>query len=118
MGFFEKIFGSKSDREVKKLKDFVDEVNSFSSYAQALKDEDFPKKTQEYKLRIKNGEKPSSFKAEAFALVREASYRCIGERPYDVQIMGAAVLDDGKILEMKTGEGKTLTSSIAAYFNA
>lgn len=118
MGFFEKIFGSKSDREVKRLKDFVKEVNSFSSYAQGLKDEDFPKKTEEYKQRIKNGENPRSFRAEAFALVREAAYRCIGERPYDVQIMGAAVLDEGKILEMKTGEGKTLTSSIAAYFNA
>lgn len=118
MGFFEKLFGSQSEREVKKLRSFVDEVNSFSVWAKALKDEDFKAKTEEYKKRIKDGEDPKKFRAEAFALAREAAFRCIGEYPYDVQVMGAAVLDDGKILEMKTGEGKTLTSSMAAYFNA
>lgn len=118
MGILEKIFGSKSDREVKRLRGFVNEVNSFGKWAEGLKDEEFKEITAKYKERIKNGEDKNAFKAEAFALAREAAFRTIGEKPYDVQIMGAAVLDEGKILEMKTGEGKTLTSSIAAYFNA
>ena len=118
MGLLEKIFGTKSDREVKKLKVFLDEVNSYKEWASGLKDEDFKTITNNYKEKLKNGVSPDEFRAEAFALMREACKRVINEFPYDVQIMGARVLDQGRILEMKTGEGKTLTSSIAAYFNA
>ena len=118
MSIFSRIFGTKSDREVKKLRVFVAEVNSKADWAASLSDDEFKLKTQEYRDRIAKGESPDGFRAEAFALMREACKRVINEYPYDVQIMGARVLDQGRILEMKTGEGKTLTSSVAAYFNA
>ena len=118
MGIISKIFGTKSDREVKKLKGFVADVNSKAEWAASLDNDVFKSKTQEYKERFAKGENPDAFRSEAFALMREACKRVINEYPYDVQLMGARVLDQGRILEMKTGEGKTLTSSIAAYFNA
>ncbi len=118
MSFLTKIFGSKKDKDIKALSPIVQKVNSFDSWAKSLKDEEFPLQTNKFKERIKNGETLDQILPEAFALAREASFRVLGERHYDVQIMGAIVLHQGKILEMKTGEGKTLTSVPAAYLNA
>ncbi len=116
--FLAKIFGTKKDKDIKALRPIVDKVNSFDSWAKGLKDEDFPAQTQAFKKRLADGETLDQILPEAYALVREASFRVLGERHYDVQIMGAIVLHQGKILEMKTGEGKTLTSVPAAYLNA
>lgn len=116
--FLAKIFGTKKDKDIKALRPIVDKVNSFDSWAKGLKDEDFTAQTQAFKKRLADGETLDQILPEAYALVREASFRVLGERHYDVQIMGAIVLHQGKILEMKTGEGKTLTSVPAAYLNA
>ena len=118
MSIFTKLFGSKKDKDLKHLRPIVDKVNSYESWAQGLKDEDFPLQTQKFRERLKAGETLDQILPEAFALVREASRRVLGERHYDVQIMGAIVLHEGKILELKTGEGKTLTSVPAGYLNA
>lgn len=118
MSFLSKLFGTKKDKDIKALSPIVEKVNSFDSWARSLKDEEFPQQTTAFKDRIKNGETLDQILPEAYALVREASRRVLGERHYDVQIMGAIVLHQGKILEMKTGEGKTLTSVPAAYLNA
>ena len=115
MGIFTAIFGSKKDKDMKHLRPLLDKVNSFGDWAKGLKDEDFPLQTQKFKERLKNGETLDSLLPEAFALAREASFRVLGEKHYDVQIMGAIVLHEGKILELKTGEGKTLTSVPAGY---
>ncbi len=113
-----KIFGSKKDKDLKHLRPIVDKVNSFEPWAKSLKDEEFPLQTQKFKERLRNGETLDQILPEAYALVREAAFRVLGERHYDVQIMGAVVLHEGKILELKTGEGKTLTSVPAGYLNA
>ena len=118
MGIFTAIFGSKKDKDLKHLRPIVDKVNSYESWAQGLKDEEFPVQTQKFRDRLKAGETLDDILPEAFALVREAARRILGERHYDVQIMGAIVLHEGKILELKTGEGKTLTSVPAGYLNA
>ncbi|MBP5552774.1 MAG: preprotein translocase subunit SecA, partial [Spirochaetales bacterium] len=118
MSIFTAIFGSKKDKDLKHLRPIVDKVNSFEPWAKGLRDEDFPLQTQKFKERIQNGESLDQILPEAFALVREAAFRVLGERHYDVQIMGAIVLHEGKILELKTGEGKTLTSVPAGYLNA
>ncbi len=118
MSFLSKLFGTKKDKDIKALSPIVEKVNSFDSWARSLKDEEFPQQTNAFKDRIKKGETLDQILPEAYALVREASRRVLGERHYDVQIMGAIVLHQGKILEMKTGEGKTLTSVPAAYLNA
>ena len=118
MSIITKLFGSKKDKDLKHLRPIVDKVNSYESWAQSLKDEEFPQQTQKFRERLKAGETLDQILPEAFALVREASRRVLGERHYDVQIMGAIVLHEGKILELKTGEGKTLTSVPAGYLNA
>ena len=109
MSLLTAIFGSKKEKDFKLLSPIVDKVNSFASWAESLKDEDFPVQTEKFRKRLADGETLDSILPEAFALAREASFRVLGERHYDVQIMGAVVLHQGKILEMKTGEGKTLT---------
>ena len=118
MSIITKLFGSKKDKDLKHLRPIVDKVNSYESWAQSLKDEEFPLQTQKFRDRLKAGETLDQLLPEAYALVREASRRVLGERHYDVQIMGAIVLHEGKILELKTGEGKTLTSVPAGYLNA
>ena len=115
MSFFTKLFGTKNDKDIKALQPIVAAVNAKEEWAKSLKDEDFPKQTELLRERLKNGD---SLIPEAFALAREAAFRVLGERHYDVQIMGAIVLHQGKILELKTGEGKTLTAVPAAYLNA
>lgn len=116
--FLSKIFGTKNDKDLKHLRPILEKVNSFSKWAEGLSDNDFPIQTEKFKQRLKNGENLNQILPEAFALAREAANRTLKERHYDVQIMGAIVLHEGKILEMKTGEGKTLTCVPAAYLNA
>ncbi|MBP5792805.1 MAG: preprotein translocase subunit SecA, partial [Spirochaetaceae bacterium] len=116
--FFTAIFGSKKERDLKELLPVIEKINEKESWAKSLSAEDFPKQTELFKERLKNGETLESLIPEAFALAREASYRLLGERPYDTQLMGAIVLNAGKIAELKTGEGKTLMTVPAAYLNA
>jgi len=119
MSIFSRIFGSKSDRDLKTLKPIVKLVNEQESWAKSLSKEEFLKQTEEFKRQIQANETTlDEILPKAFALAREAGYRVLGQRHYDVQIMGAYVLHKGKILEMKTGEGKTLTCVPAAYLNA
>ena len=117
MAFLEKIFGS-NERVVGKLRPLVDKVNVLEEEYKQLSDDDIKAKTESFKERIRNGETTDTLLPEAFALVREAAGRVIGERHYDVQMLGGVVLHQGKIAEMKTGEGKTLTSTLPIYLNA
>ncbi len=112
------IFGSQHDRDLKALLPILHSVNEKESWAAALKAEDFLRMTETFRKRIADGESLDSILPEAFALAREAARRKLGERPYDVQVLGSIVLHQGKIVEMKTGEGKTLMSVAAAYLNA
>ncbi|MFC1715307.1 preprotein translocase subunit SecA [Candidatus Poribacteria bacterium] len=113
-----KVFGSKHDRDAKKLQPLVDEINDLEPSMQKLSDEQLRAKTDEFKERLANGETLDDLMVEAYALVREAAVRVLGQRHFDVQAMGAIVLHQGKIAEMRTGEGKTLTSTMPAYLNA
>ena len=115
---FTKIFGSSNERTVKKLSKIVEKINSLEPNYTGLKDEDFKTYTQQYVDRVAKGETLESILPEAFALVREASKRVLGLRPYNVQLMGGIVLNDNQIAEMKTGEGKTLTALLPVYLNA
>ncbi|MFA6365680.1 MAG: preprotein translocase subunit SecA [Candidatus Hydrogenedentales bacterium] len=110
--------GSKRERDVKTLLPVLHTINAKESWAIALKDADFPAQTEAFKARLARGESLDALLPEAFALAREAARRILGERPFDVQMMGSLVLHQGKIVEMKTGEGKTLSSVSAAYVNA
>ncbi len=110
--------GTKQEKDERRLNPIVESVNREKEWAESLKDEAFPLLTEKWKLEVKNGKSLDELLPRAFALVREASKRVLGVFHYDVQIMGAAVLLQGAILEMKTGEGKTLTSVPAAYLNA
>lgn len=112
------IFGSKHERDLKELLPLLHKVNEKETWAMALKAEDFPRLTKEFKERINGKETLDDILPEAFALAREAARRTLGERPYDVQILGGIVLHQGKIMEMKTGEGKTLSSVAPSYLNA
>ena len=118
LSFFSKIIKSSNQRELDKISKIVSKINSLEESVKDLKDEDFPEKTDKFKKRIKNGETLDEILPEAFALVREASRRKRNERHFDVQIIGGIVLHQAKIAEMKTGEGKTLTITLAAYLNA
>ncbi|HAW49934.1 TPA: preprotein translocase subunit SecA [bacterium] len=113
-----KIFGTKEERDIKRLIPIVNKVNSYEDEISAWPEGKFKEKTQEFKERIAKGESIDEILPEAFALVREASKRTIGLRPFDVQIMGGVVLYEGKITEMKTGEGKTLVATMPLYLNA
>ncbi|MFA6973140.1 MAG: preprotein translocase subunit SecA [Parcubacteria group bacterium] len=117
MAFFSSIFGSNT-REIKKLQPIVDKINSFGPEYRKLSDEELKAKTQEFKERITKGETLDEILPEAFAVVREAADRVIQERHFDTQLIGGIVLHSGKIAEMKTGEGKTLTSTLPIYLNA
>lgn len=117
LGALTKLFDS-NDREVKKVLPIISEINSFEEKFKKLKDSDFPKKTSEFKKRIADGESLYLVLPEAFALVREAASRTIGQRHYDVQLIAATVLAQGKVAEQKTGEGKTLSAVPALYLHA
>ena len=112
------IFGTQNDRDVKALQPILAAVNAKEEWAKSLKPEEFPEQTKKFKERLAAGETLDDILPEAFALCREASWRVIGERPFDVQIMGSINLHQGKITEMKTGEGKTLVAVAPAYLNA
>ena len=114
----EKIVGSKNDRDLKRLKPIVERVNGMEASVKGLTDDQLAAKTGEFRQRLSNGETTDQLLPEAFAAVRETARRQIGERPYDVQVLGAAVLHQGRIAEMRTGEGKTLTSTMPVYLNA
>ena len=113
-----KFIKSSNQKELDRIGKIVKTINSIEDEFKKLDDLDFPKKTQEYKEQIKQGKTLDELLPEAFALVREASKRTRNERHFDVQIIGGVVLHEGKIAEMRTGEGKTLTISLAAYLNA
>ena len=116
--FVEKIFGSHSQRELKMILPLVDKVESLRPQMQSLSDEELRGKTQEYKTRYANGESLDSLLPEAYATVREAAKRVLNMEHYRVQIIGGVILHQGRIAEMRTGEGKTLVSTLPAYLNA
>lgn len=113
-----KIFGSRNDRLIKQYRKKCAAINALEPQMKALTDEQLRAKTQEFRDRIAKGETTDDLLPEAFAVVREASSRVLGMRHFDVQLIGAMVLNDGKIAEMRTGEGKTLTATLAVYLNA
>lgn len=115
---FKKIFGSRNERLVKTMRKVVAQINDFEPALQSLTDEQLKAKTDEFRQRLEQGEELNAVMPEAFATVREASQRALGLRHYDVQMIGGMVLHDGKISEMRTGEGKTLMSTLPAYLNA
>ena len=113
-----KIFGSANDRYIKRQYKTVEKINSLEAETSKLSDAELKGKTDEFKQRLKNGETLDELLPEAFAVVREAAKRTLGQRHYDVQLIGGIVLHHGQIAEMKTGEGKTLVATLAAYLNA
>ncbi|NDY70825.1 preprotein translocase subunit SecA [Desulfobacter hydrogenophilus] len=118
LNFLTKLFGSNNDRILKKIQPIIDQINEFEPQIQALSDIQIGEKTTEFKNRLAKGETLDDILPEAFALVREASVRTLGLRHYDVQLIGGIALHRGTIAEMKTGEGKTLMSTLPAYLNA
>ena len=113
-----KVFGTRNDREVKKLRKRVTEINALEEATQALSDEELAGRTEEFHQRWSDGESLDSLLPEAFAVCREMSRRVMGMRHFDVQLVGGMVLHQGKVAEMKTGEGKTLVATLAVYLNA
>ena len=113
-----KVIGTKNERELKRLAERVEEMNALEAEMQLLKDSDFPSRTKQFKERIANGEPLDNILPEAFALCREAGRRTLNMRHFDVQLIGGMVLHEGKIAEMKTGEGKTLVATLPVYLNA
>ena len=113
-----KFFGSSNDRQIKKYKPTIDAINKLEKKFESLSDNELKFKTTEFKERISNSENLSTILPEAFATVREAAKRTLNQRHFDVQLMGGLVLHEGKIAEMKTGEGKTLVATLACYLNA
>ena len=118
MGLLKAIFGTKNDREVKRMRKTVAKINSLEPEYEKLSDEELRGKTEEFKKRLTSGETLDDILVEAFAVVREGSKRVLRMRHYDVQLIGGIVLHEGKITEMKTGEGKTLVATTAIYLNA
>ncbi len=118
MGIVEKIFGSHSDKELKRIYPLVDKIEALDSSMAALSDEELQAKTTEFKERLEKGETLDDLLVEAYAVVREAAYRVLGMKHYRVQLIGGIVLHQGRIAEMRTGEGKTLVSTLPAYLNA
>ena len=118
LNFISKFIKSSNQKELDRIKKIVSKINEFEEKFIKLNDSEFVLKTNDFKNRLKNGENINSILPEAFACVREASKRTIKERHYDVQLIGGVALHEGKIAEMKTGEGKTLTITLAAYLNA
>ena len=118
MGIFNKLFGSYSDRELKRIYPIADKIEALSDEYAAKSDEELRAKTDEFKQRLAEGETLDDILPEAYATVREAAWRVLGMRPFRVQLIGGIVLHQGRIAEMKTGEGKTLVAVLPAYLNA
>ena len=118
MGLFEKLFGTRSQRELKKIQPTVDKILALEDTYKNLSEEALKAKTPEFKERLAKGETLDDILPEAFAAIREAADRVLGLRPYPVQLIGGIVLHQGRIAEMKTGEGKTLVAILPCYLNA
>lgn len=118
MGLLNKLFGNYSEREVKRIRPIVDKIDSLGAAMEALSDDELRGKTDEFKERVQNGESLDHILPEAFAVVREAASRTLGMKHYREQLIGGIVLHQGRISEMKTGEGKTLVATLPAYLNA
>ena len=118
LGFIKKLVGTQNDREIKRILKYVEEVNALEPKIKKLSDVELKAKTPEFKKRLTSGSNLEDILPEAFAVAREASWRVLQMRPFDVQIIGGVVLHEGKIAEMKTGEGKTLTATLPVYLNA
>ena len=118
MGLFTKLFGSRSEREIKRISPLVDQILALEEEYKALSEEDLKAKTAQFKERLAKGETLDDLLPEAFAAIREAADRVLGMRPYPVQLMGGIILHQGRIAEMKTGEGKTLVAVLPCYLNA
>ena len=118
MSFLTKLFGTTSQRELKSIYPIVDKVEALEPEYQALSDAQLQAKTPQFKERLAKGETLDDILPEAFAACREAAKRVLGMRPYRVQLVGGVVLHQGRIAEMKTGEGKTLVATLPAYLNA
>ena len=118
MNLIEKMFGTHSEREIKRILPLVDKIEALRPQMQALTDEQMAEKTKEFKERLANGETLDDLLVEAYALVREAAVRVLGMEHYRVQLLGGIVLHQGRIAEMRTGEGKTLVATLPAYLNA
>ena len=118
MGFLEKIFGTHSDHELKRIRPIADKVEALEEEYKALTDAQLRAKTDEFRKRYQEGTSLDDLLPEAFATMREAAWRVLGMRHYRVQIIGGIVLHQGRIAEMKTGEGKTLVATLPAYLNA
>ena len=116
--FLTKIFGSRNDRLLKTYRKTVAQINALEAQFERLSDEEIKNKTQEFKQRIAGGQTLDSLLPEAFAVVREASKRIMKMRHFDVQMVGGLALHHGKVAEMRTGEGKTLTATLPVYLNA
>ena len=114
----QKVFGSRNDRELKRMGKVVKQINALEESLQGLSDEELAAKTGEFRQRLEEGASLDSLLPEAFAVVREASQRSLGMRHFDVQMIGGMALHEGKIAEMRTGEGKTLVATLPAYLNA
>ena len=115
---FAKLFGTANDRRVRGLRPIIARINAFEPAMQALSDFELGAKTLEFREQLAKGRSLEDILPEAFAVVREAARRTLGQRHFDVQLMGGIVLHQGKISEMKTGEGKTLTATLPLYLNA
>ena len=118
MGLFKNIFGSYSEKEVKRVMPLVDKINSLEEEISKLSDDELRNKTADFKVRVQDGESLDDILPEAFAVVREGAKRVLGMRHFDVQLIGGIILHQGRIAEMKTGEGKTLVATLPAYLNA
>ena len=117
-GIARKFFGSENDRHVKKYVPTVDAINALEPEMESFSDEQLSGKTEEFRQAIKDGTEINDLLVPAFAVAHEASRRSLGMRPFDVQLIGAMILNEGKIAEMRTGEGKTLVATLAVYLNA
>ena len=118
MGIFRKIFKSYSEKEVKRVMPIVEQINGLEEEIAKLSDEQLKNKTNEFKKQLEEGKTLDDILPEAFATVREASKRVLGMRHFDVQLIGGIILHQGRIAEMKTGEGKTLVATLPVYLNA
>ena len=113
-----KLFKKSSQKELDRLRLIVKKINTYEAKIQDMPADFFPKKTAELRKKVQDGAKLNSLLPEAFACVREAAKRSLGERHFDVQLMGGIILHEGKIAEMKTGEGQTLVSTLPVYLNS
>ena len=118
MGFLNKIFKSYSEKEVKRVMPIVEKINSLEPEMEKLSDEELRAKTDYFKSELANGKTLNDILPEAFAVMREASKRVLGMRHFDVQLIGGIILHQGRIAEMRTGEGKTLVATLPVYLNA